>query len=216
MEAYRKNFPARNLIALPENNMGLAFSRNFIKDYSRAQGEEYHWHADDDVMAFLNRVAGKKLQCTAMEILSRVESYVDRYSNIGIASLKQEVFAWSAKNRIDVNKSCTQFILVLNSLEQRWADEIQCHDTDFALQILRTGVYCTVVFNRFIIVTPTLGSNEGGLNVRYKSEEYVSNLSKLQERWPGTFKIVIKKGSPRVCTNGRIFSSFKQKLQRKA
>lgn len=208
-EAYAGVFGEQQLIVLPENNRGIAFVRNFIKDFSRERDEAYHWQIDDNIKAFMVREYGKNLKRSADQVLPLVEEMVSRYSNIGIAGLTQTTFAWSAKSPVSINRQAYSCVLVNNVTRFRWRPDT-CEDTDYSMQILVFGG-CTMIFNTFLIdKMPSETLRGGNTEISYKDGGRERRVKNLLKAWPGAFTAGERYG--KFATKpSRIWSKFMQR-----
>ena len=210
---YRYIFGESSVVVMPENDKGLWYARNECKKHSMSQGHRYHWQIDDDVKYFRIRRGNKNHKCSAFDALSPVERETNKYKNIGAAGIKHSLYAWSAKNEIDYNKQiCSVGLFKTDS--DIWWREMTVEDTDYSLQLLNEGL-CTILFNRLIYDPPTNGSNEGGCSAEGiyggdTGDSYLPYLRGLQKSWPGVFRIVRKKGKPRLAPN-RVWGGFRQR-----
>ena len=212
-DAYIQKWGADRVIVMNENDRGIAYVRNFCKEHSKAQGDQFHWQIDDDIKSFQIRKNNKNIKCDALDVLCPIEEYVRGFSNIGGAGLKHSLFAWSAKNEIDFNKQICSAGLFNNEVDASWRDGV-IEDTDYSMQILTKG-FCTVLFNRLIYDPPAVSSNEGGNKASGYYDRYLSLLQGLQSFWKdengnNLFTIVEKKGEPRLKAN-RVWIRFTQR-----
>lgn len=185
VDAYREVWGEERLIVLPENDQGLRYSRVFIKNLSTSKGEERHWQLDDDLKAF-RRWEGKKSIASDESILSEVESFVDRYENIGIGSLEWDT--WPASKPYGINTYCYCAILVMNRMESQWHPEA-FDDLAFTLLCLDEG-FCTVVFHFLRFRAAKCGVTPGGLYEDfYQKGKHVTAREKTAELWPGRFVV---------------------------
>jgi hypothetical protein len=187
-KAYIDNFGKNKVLVLNKNNKGLWYARKWIKKYSTKKSEKFHWQIDDDIRAFMKRDVKlqKNKRRTAYSVLGHIENYVQRYKNIGMAGLKSEAFAWGAKRDLDFNKQIAGVALLNNKVKVSYRDNV-IEDTDYSMQVLSAGGdYCTVLFNRLILSTVKLGSNEGG---HQSSNDYLKRAKGLIKKWPQHFKI---------------------------
>jgi hypothetical protein len=159
---YAKVYGEERLLKLPGHDFGnVSYSRNFIKDYSREQGEEKHWHFDDDIR-YMYEFNGKDLERKpTSEVLFKAEQFVDRYKNIGIAGLSSDVFVRFQKKPFDLNRLCYTAMLIDNNTEARW-DMDTVDDVDYNLQILDSGL-CTLRFYAFAFKWYASTKQKGGL-----------------------------------------------------
>jgi len=203
-EAYQ-DYP---ILVLPEDNQGLAYSRQFIKFHSKSQGEKWHWQLDDDINRFLLRFPGVPVKhVSASEALGHVEHNVLRYSNVGQAGMNQN--SWPSSADIKWNNLPVQAVLNNNATASRYRSLEPFEDLDYTLQVLDEG-FCTMLFDRLRTDTPKTGSNEGGLNKVYKNWSHMHrSMSAIIKAFPGLSMNYDAKGWH--LKKNRIFSTFKQK-----
>ena len=210
-KAYIENFGKNKVLVLNKNNKGLWYARKWIKNYSTKKGEKYHWQIDDDIRAFMKRDVKqqKNKRKTAYSVLGHIEKYVQKYKNIGMAGLKSEAFAWSAKRDLDFNKQISGVALLNNKVNVSYRNNV-IEDTDYSMQVLSAGGgdYCTVLFNRLILSTVKLGSNEGGCQ---SSNDYIKRAKGLIKKWPQHFKIKKRSDGVKRIAPSRVWNNFTQR-----
>jgi len=203
---YDRVGPAR-VIRLPKNNQGLAFSRQFIKQYSTDCGDEYHWQMDDDIRSFLFRKKGGHEILPAQEALKQVEQEVLRYNNIGQAGMNQNSWPPNCDRPIVVNGLPVQSFLVNNSVKAEFRLR-RLNDMDFTMQILREG-WCSLMFDLLRTNCPPIGTNAGGLHDVYQKKEILlESMRQIVKDNPSMSIEQDEKGWH--LKKNRIFSTFKQ------
>jgi len=189
-EVYASVVGEDRILTLPENDRGLVYSRNWIKEHSIAEGHERHWQFDDDIRNITRVFKAYKLRADPSPILAAVEDFVDRYENVALASLNSEFF-YPLRNRVSetslppfyLNYRCYTCFLMLNSLPNRWRHRYN-EDTDMSLQVLADG-WCTVLFNAFLINTPETMTAKGGQMGVYENDGRLQMARQLERVWPG-------------------------------
>ena len=194
---YADAYPDVSVIQMPINNGGISYVRRFCKDHSIEAGDKRHWQLDDDIRKFYTYESGKKVVGDAGVILQYCESFVDRYSNVAIASLMDSTFGFKLTEPFKRNKQCAVCVLVLNQTEFTWRVHTTGEDTDYSLQALSLG-WCTILFQMFQYLNPTPGTTQGGLFERYSYDQCMARIRELQSLW-GTqvVKIENRYGTPR-------------------
>lgn len=199
VDAYQKW--ADRLLVLPENDKGLVYARNWIKDHARAEGLERHWQFDDDIQYMARVYRGNRLPLAANLALGFAEEFVDRYENVALASFNSIFFATCRYGVTDakfppfyLNARCYTCFLVNNSLPNRWRRRYN-EDTDMSLQVLADG-WCTVLFNAFLIWTPETMSFKGGQTDIYVNDGRLRMARQLESMWPGTVSVTRRHGRP--------------------
>lgn len=193
MASYSAVYSENRLLVLPENDRGLVYARNWIKNHSISEGHKRHWQFDDDIIYFARVYKGYRLQCASNVALVIAEDFANRYENIALASFNYEKFIAASKGTADIrwppfylNHRCYTCFLVLNSLPNRWRYRYN-EDTDMTLQVLADG-WCTILFNVFLIKTPTTMTHGGGQTAIYVSDGRLKMSRQLERVWPGVIK----------------------------
>ena len=195
--------PAR-LVPLLDNDRGVSFARNYCKRHSKLKGHAFHWQIDDNIQNFCIRQNNKNVKYEGVNLLAAAEHVMNQFDNVGILGLCHVGFAFAKANHIDINKQVYSCVLVKNSLDIEWRENV-VEDTDYSLQVLSLNE-CTLLMNRFLIDKQTTSTNSGGND---NSDEWRLNRSKgLQKLWPGAFEITHQYGRVKVKPS-RIWSTFK-------
>jgi hypothetical protein len=213
---YVEKWGADKIVMLPENNQGIAYSRSYIKKYSREQGEKFHWQIDDDMISFRLRLNNKNEKVDPRHCFSIVEAVNDLFSNIGICGITHFAYAFSKKTEIAVNRMVYGVVLVNNEVPHDWRGGTN-EDLDYSLQTLESG-YVTFAFNKVLFDTFSTGSLDGGnmLNL-FVGDGRKQIYEKTVELWPGRF-VVKELDSNRGWTLKhvrRFYDDYKQKPIRK-
>ena len=212
-EKYCAEFKIEQLLVMNENDQGIAYARNFIKDYSIKNGEKFHWQIDDNIKNLGVRLNGKSLKFPANQVLSMVESVTDLYDNVGGSSIMHEAFVFSQTTQINVNRQVYTAMLLNNDVPYRFRGGV-IEDTDYNMQMLTNG-YCTLLFTQLFMKKMTTGSMTGGnTDIHYGEGGRLIKVEKLAELWPNKFKPVLKKGLWRTAPS-RVWSEFQQRPNRK-
>jgi len=216
LEKYSATFGNSKLLVMQENNQGIAYVRNFIKDYAKEKGYLYHWQIDDNIKNFRIRTNGKNEKTTAQYCLTQAEVFVDLYKNIGGVGLTHTAFAFSHKNPIEVNKQIYSCVLIKSDLPISYRKET-VDDTDFSLQILTldNNYWCTLLLCRLLIEkAATLSMKGGNTEIEYKKEQGLSGRELrtrgLIKQWPGIFKYTYQYGRIKVLPS-TIWRKFPQR-----
>lgn len=211
-ESYERAFGAHRILVLPFRDRGhVAPARNWIKQHSLSQGDRRHWQIDDNVK-IIKRYDGKKGRAAEPgAALRSCEDFVDRYSNIAIAGLRNGAYVWTSDSPFAINQQTYCCVLVDNLIPIEWRGIAE--DTDYSLQVLTMG-YCTVLFNAFFFEKPKRMTMKGGnTDTVYAKNGLLEQALDLQRRWPQDVKIVKRYGEDRMSL-GHTWRRFKQQLQR--
>jgi hypothetical protein len=218
VKAYADVWGIERILVLPENGKGLVYARNWIKDYSVAQGDERHWQWDDDIRHIERIYHGHRLPVASNIALAICESFVDRYENVALASLNSTFFVVCNGTTISqwppfyLNQRCYTCFLVMNSLPNRWRYRYN-EDTDMSLQVLADG-WCTILFNAFLIQTNTTMTSKGGQTDIYINDGRLRMARELERVWPGVVSVSRRFNRPQHMIEG-VWKKFDNKLIKK-
>jgi hypothetical protein len=205
-ETYSKNLQGVEIIQLDKNNMGIVYARNWIKEYNKNIGYEYHWQLDDDFKSFKYKVNSKKSKISSYHVFSFLEELTIMFPNIGLSGFIHDAFAFARKTKFELNKQICSVILVKNDSSAKWELNI-IDDTDYSLQLLYSGM-CTLNINCISYETIPTMKLKGG-NTEFNSNNGLKNRQiKLQEKYPSFFKIIEKDGASKIAPS-KIWRQFK-------
>ncbi len=200
------------LLVLPQNNRGLVYARNWIKDHSISEGHKRHWQFDDDIWRIMRFYRGYKLPMASNVALAAAEDFVERYENVALASFNSEFFApitnGMTSSKISpflLNFRCYTCFLMLNSLPNRWRFHYN-EDTDMTLQVLAAG-WCTILFNAFLIKTMATMESGGGQTAIYANDGRLKMARQLERVWPGVVTTKRRFGRPQHRVNWKKFDT---------
>jgi len=208
--SYLKYFDDENLLQIDKNDMGIAYVRQYIKDYSNKNNYKYHWQMDDD-LRFKQRINGKNVKSSPIDMMVKIEDYIDKYSNIGMASFRNSVFAFAQKNNMAYNKQMVSCFILNDIIKSKYRQNT-IEDTDYSMQVLTEG-YCTVIFNRFLYDNPPQGKNTGGNQTHSLSENKITKCQlNLIKEWNDAFVIEMLEGKnvPSRIKPSRVWNKFEQ------
>jgi hypothetical protein len=209
-ETYKQNYDAEKILVMEKNDQGIAYARNFCKEHSQSIGAKYHWQIDDNIHNLGYRAENKNRKGSAVAVLGLAEAFVDKFENVGGASLSHTMFAFAKNTALDVNKQVYSCALFCNSNTLKWRPDV-IEDTDYSLQLLSAG-YTTILFNRLIMNKMATGVLKGGnTEISHGGNRRLLRSQKLQEYWPGWFKITEQYGRVKVAPS-RVWKTFKQEL----
>lgn len=184
-ETYQDAGYKDNLIILPENNRGLAYSRNFILNLARNSKYSWFWMLDDDITNFYETIDNKTKITNPTNALSIAEDVLTKQKGIGQLGLEYQQFAWSQKKDFAVNSYCDVCVCINVQATKKinYREEVLLkEDRDFTLQILSKG-YQTLRVSKSAFSCPKNGSNKGGLFDIYQSDREKLSVLKMCELW---------------------------------
>jgi len=151
-----------NILVLPENDMKLIGSRNWIKAHSIEKGFKRHWQLDDNIEQFNRLNQNLQVKVSSGTVFRCIEDFTDRYENVAYSGFQYDHFA-KAKTKMSpyiLNTRIYSCTLVNNSVPFKWRS-IYNDDTDVCLQALKSG-WCTILFNAFLQCKATTMTVKGG------------------------------------------------------
>lgn len=200
----------KELLTLPDNNRGLAYSRNFVLDYARGQGSDWFWMLDDDISKFYKTVSKRNVSVSVGKCLYLSEAIFKDNSRVAQAALEYQQFSWSQSKSVTVNGYCDVAVCInvkkTKGISYRQQVELK-EDRDFTLQCLSKG-YLTIRTCHRAFAAPQNGSNDGGLFDVYKSGRERQAVDEMCRIWgPSICKPVVKKNGRRdVKINWKFFA----------
>jgi hypothetical protein len=207
-DIYAQSFGSDRLLILPENDRGLIYVRNWIKEHATLAGYERHWQLDDNIIKIFRRRAAIKIPCNAGPALAVCEDFTDRYENIAIAGLNYEMFAPNIQRvpALNINTHVYSCTLILNGIPYRWRSHYN-DDTDMCLQVLAGG-WCTLLLNAFLAYKVRTMLMKGGNTTRlYQGDGRLKMARALKRLWPGVVTISRKWGRPQHVVNWSKFDT---------
>ena len=183
-ESYCEAYGEDKTIAMPENDMGIAYARRFIMKYSLEKEQEFSWQSDDDLYFFrYNRIIKPhKAPVEISEAFAEIETLVDKFTNVAIAGPSDGTFALAYKNKIDINRQASSCYLLRNDTAYKFRDNVTS-DTDYNMQVL-TGGWVTLMFRTLIFNNPATGKQTGGC----LDQNWYANQRNLMRLWPSCFE----------------------------
>ncbi len=150
------------ILVLPEDNIKLIGSRNWIWEHSISEGYKRHWQIDDNIKAFYRLNRNLKVPVSDGSIFQCAENFTDRYENIAQSGLNYFMFA-CRKDKLPpyyLNTRIYSCTLNNNIINYRYRS-IYNDDTDMSLRVLKDG-WCTVLFNTFLCEKAVTMTMKGG------------------------------------------------------
>lgn len=217
--AYADRYGRDAIRVLPFSNMGSVVpARNHCRRSMMDDGHAWHWQMDDDIRAMKRMDAdGKWKTASPIDVMRELEDEVLQYENVGIAGVRSQAFAASAKayaGRFATNKQVYCCVLVNHALDVWWRGK-RAEDTDYSLQVLSMG-WCTMLTMKTSIDQPASMSMSGGnTDTTYVGDGKLQCVRELQRRW-GRLDIRLTRrfGEPRM-NLGHIWRKFTTPLVRK-
>jgi len=189
VDLYKEKYPDK-VIALPDSDYGgVYFARNFIKKMSIENGEKRHWQLDDDIKKLMYVNNGELVDMPPDEIFGNMETFCDKFKNVGLASPHSTVWVKFGKKPFEINKLAYSCSLINNNLNIWWTKDVM-GDIDYNIQVLESG-WCTVRFYIFSFAWSARTSKKGGFTEIYLNKNRINTVKNTQEKW-GLGKITEK------------------------
>lgn len=204
------------IYVLPFSNLGQGSipARNWVWEHSLASGATRHWILDDNIAAFGRINRNLLVHVSSGTIFKCAEDFVDRYTNIALASFNYDFFA-KTRTKLPpyvLNTRTYSCILIKNDLPYRWRGRYN-EDTDLCLRALKDG-WCTIQFNAFIQEKATTMTMKGGnTDELYINDGRLKMAQALQEQHHDVVKIGQRFGRWQHVVNYKPFK--KNKLLKK-
>jgi len=171
--------------------------RNYAYQHSKDNNHTHHWCLDDNIKGFYRRHKGVKLPFTKTAYpFTFVEQYIQRYTNIYLASLQYShlVPANGNRNIIIVNSKVYSCILIKNDNNIMWKGSYN-EDIILTLDTLTQGK-ATMTFQNFLCGKLSTGSTKGGNQDIYSSDGQTKKIDALMHQYPQYTKKIQKYGHP--------------------
>ena len=189
---YNKEFGENskvNILVLDKSNEGVYYTRNFCKE--QAKDYKFHWQIDDNIKTFRRRVDNKNIKCSFLEIKEEMEEFSKKYSNIGMLSVIQSVWAYTKKTDYTYNVPGSSCMLIATD-NDCWFNKGLIDDTDFNIQLLEKEL-CVVLFNRLLMDKVRSKKMSGGNTEHYESTKNKDRVDNMVKKYPGFFKMKVDK-----------------------
>jgi hypothetical protein len=183
-----------NKINIQQNSQGIAYVRNFIIEWAKANGEQWIIMCDDDVNQFgfyKNGIKNKAGAGIWFDIKQKAEKLP--FEIFGINYLQH---AWHEKKAYSINKSFVEVCVLLNVDKINWSYRKEFNlkeDRDFVLQTISKG-NGILRFNKHYYSCPAVGTNKGGLQNEYQAKRDEDSAYKMYYEYAPHTKMQNKDG----------------------
>lgn len=187
-----------NLHALPANNQGISFVRNYILDYARNHNHDWVWMIDDDVSNFGIADSGKVTTKSAQTVLEGFQTIASRYQ-FPVNGINYRQYAWAcskagARYRINVKTAEVCTLLFVPKITWKYRSRFNLkEDRDFCLQAVKhsSGIF----FDSYSCFNcPNVGTNSGGLHSEYALKQDHEAAVRFAREWHPYVSVVKKAG----------------------
>jgi hypothetical protein len=190
---YQKQYPICDDDEITSKGSGPA--RNFIWDYSTAEGWDWHWIMDDNIRLFARLHDNQRIVVGDGTIFHAMESFLTRYSNVAMGGPHYWMFAPSRVKSppFVVGTRVYSCNLIRNSVPFRWRCRYN-EDTILSLDMLKAG-WATVQFFAFLQwKTPTQNYPGGNTEAFYSVKGTLPKSQMLVREHPDVAKVVWRFG----------------------
>jgi hypothetical protein len=212
------------IVVLPFSNHGLGSgpARNFVWDWSKAQGYKRHWLMDDNMMDFYRLHKNKRYRVDkGTGIFRATEDFVDRFENVALAGLQYKFFA------VDdcpyppyiLNTRIMSCFLIDNACPVMWRGKFN-EDVDLSIRVLKEGL-CTMLIYAFLCGKLRTGSVKGGNTTEiynnYQDDASYNKSRMLYELHPDCVELIERYGRAHHHVNlDKIINKFGQPARQNA
>lgn len=189
----RDLYNKKNVVTIHENDRGLAYVRNFIIEYCKANGHKWAWVVDDDITGFGYAKDGKTIKKDA-GILRGIEMNAKRLP-FEVVGINYQQHAWRETREYSVNKNYADCCVLMNMSAITWRFDETTKlkvDRDFCAQAIVNG-YGVLRFNRVWFACPNVGTNKGGLHDLYAAKKDEESARKMIVKW-APYASLVQKG----------------------
>lgn len=175
---YQRDYDSLDSLGLSKSK-GPGPARNFAWDHAQSEGHAYHWVMDDNIAYFFRLLDNQHIPVADGAILSAMEAYIDRFTNMAMAGPNYFMFA-PRKRKIPpyiLNTRIYSCNLIRNDVPFRWQGRYN-EDTDLSLRMLKAG-WCTVQFNAFLQNKQATQTMKGGNTKEFYAQEGTSLKSAM-------------------------------------
>jgi hypothetical protein len=215
---YSKVIAKNKIIVLPDNfskyGKGSIPVRNWVWNYSKKNGDEWHWILDDNIESVERFNKNMKVKCLTPTPFYVIEEFALRYKNVVQAGMNYSLFCpcYEARPPFITNTRIYSCILLKNDIKFRWRGKYN-EDTDLSIRILKEG-YCTILFNAFLIgKRATMTQNGGNEKIYDESNNRYIFAESLKKQHPDIVDIVWRFNRWHHQVNYKLFK--KNKLMKK-
>lgn len=189
-DKYASVISPKKILVLPDDNMLLIGSRNWIHQHSLQAGDIRHWQLDDNIRCFYRLNNNLKYRVADTTIFRCAEDFSDRYENVVISGFNYELLVPRIQKvpPYYLNTRVYSMSLIRNDIKHKWRS-IYNDDTDICLNVLKDGD-CTILFNAFLCDKAATMTMKGGNT----NELYLIEDGRLK------MALALQKLHPDVCT----------------
>ena len=185
---YELRYPDSTILVLPFSNLGSGvYARQWIREHSRANGDERHWQFDDNIDHFARKFKGLRIRCATSVAICWAEHFTDRFENIGISGINYEGYIDGTERPVTLNGRVYSMMLYNNACPVEYRTKYN-EDADNCLQAIAQG-WCTINVNIFGGDKETSMINKGGNTAAlYSDGGRIKFAKSLEYLWPGIVK----------------------------
>lgn len=179
-----------NKISIEKNDMGIAYMRNFLLNWSKERNEDWVIFSDDDITNFGESV-GKKTIKKDSKILLKIYEKIKQLP-FEIAGMNYSQYAWSESKQYRINTGSVDCCIFVNVKKIKWKFNESLRfksDREFIMQTIKKG-YGVIKFPKIFFSCPNIGSNKGGLHDLYANRVDEESIKQLAIMWNPYVKLI--------------------------
>lgn len=189
---YRMAFPHSNFLILPDNDRGIGFSRQYIRDYVKKLGTDFYWQIDDDMTGLFSVENGKTTRIPFLDGILKMEKILDERGGLDIVGLlapSNTFFAVRENTPESVNcGKCVSFVLTNAKMKCDYDISLSpLEDVTFEIETLMAGKK-TISLNNIAFSGKPGGFNTlkmiGGCANDYRTMKHNKSLDLLISKYP--------------------------------
>ena len=211
-QKYLDIYPQSTVLTMDKNDQGIAYARTWIKKYSIKQNEKKHWQLDDNIRRFRKWKNNIRDYTLPHNVLPFVERFSNKFKNCGTIGIRSDAFGYNIEPPYKKNRMVYCCILDNNNMDIFWRQMSLGSDTDYSIQVCETRKWCTVLFHKYQITKPNMGTQKGGHQKDYAEDGRKQRIKNLQKLW-GTEMIKKKLYKEKTMLNcNHIWKTYKHPL----
>lgn len=180
----RVHFPPEALINIGENDKGLSFVKEYIKQYAIDNGYELVFKMDDDVLRFNARGKNKPDDEMVMDFAGMVgvcRKTMGEYPDVGAIGFPYRNELFEPKRWASINTRLQTCYIIRTELLQSGFNTTE----DFAQYVyIRSQNKTTLRYGLLGIDCADVGKNKGGLQLFDRQKQFEEEAEKLREIYP--------------------------------
>lgn len=192
------------ILTLPENNLGISYARNYIKNYAEQSGLPFFWMLDDDINGLYRREGTRLIKHGFSATDEARQLFIE--NNVAIGAMQYRQYAWCEKKELNFNVACVVAVFFDVEKTKNLSYDPTCNgkeDIDICISAIRNKLI-TCKTSLYALNCPPAGKQQGGMTDIYYSvdgkedkvverllEKYGHEIFKIRESPRGTKDITV-------------------------